>query len=104
MRTLLKQDRYFFFIISAEKSVSQFGGKEQGHDIFSSFIPQGILLVLEICELHALQFMDAKIKLPFIVSFTDLVSATQLLNLVRDTKTKNKAALFIVLYLVDDIR
>ena len=48
--------------------------------------------------------MDAKITLPFIVSFTDLVSATQLLNLVRDTKTKNKAALFIVLYLVDDIR
>ena len=78
--------------------------EEQGHDIFSSFIPQGILLVLEICELHALQFMDAKITLPFIVSFTDLVYATQLLNLVRDTKTKNKAALFIVLYLVDDIR
>ena len=77
--------------------------EEQGHDIFSSFIPQSILLVLEICELHALQFMDAKITLPFIVSFTDLVSATQLL-LVRDTKTKNKAALFIVLYLVDDIR
>ena len=48
--------------------------------------------------------MDAKITLPFVVSFTDLVSATQLLNLVRDTKTKNKAALFIVLYLVDDIR
>ena len=77
--------------------------EEQGHDIFSSFIPQSILLVLEICELHALQFMDAKITLPFIVSFTDLVSATQLL-LVRDIKTKNKAALFIVLYLVDDIR
>ena len=77
--------------------------EEQGRDIFSSFIPQSILLVLEICELHALQFMDAKITLPFIVSFTDLVSATQLL-LVRDTKTKNKAALFIVLYLVDDIR
>ena len=77
--------------------------EEQGRDIFSSFIPQSILLVLEICELHALQFMDAKITLPFIVSFTDLVSATQLL-LVRDIKTKNKAALFIVLYLVDDIR